>query len=117
PCASRMLRLSLTVSAISPPAPQSSFFPYTTLFRSVGNVHEADGIVRPSTREHLALQHFTVANEGGPNASFQRFGDSRAKRCYLRDRKSTRLNSSHVSTSYAGFCSKKKTTPAPLTAS
>src|SRR4051812_49693666 len=70
--------------------PRSTLFPYTTLFRSQGM--EIAG--RP-------VQH-TLA-----------FGISQAGR-YLRDterqrdRKSTRLNSSHMSISYAVFCLKKK---------
>src|SRR6202042_126893 len=61
--------------------PRSTLFPYTTLFRSV-----------------KAFNSVTMANfQKGPRA-----GDAR------RDRKSTRLNSSHPSISYAVFCLKKK---------
>src|SRR5690349_22757073 len=59
--------------------PRSTLFPYTTLFRS----HRQ----WPCRREGLAVQR-----EGGRQA----------------DRKSTRLNSSHVEISYAVFCLKKK---------
>src|SRR5690625_6331073 len=41
--------------------------------------------------------------------------DRRRCPCALEDRKSTRLNSSHVAISYAVFCSKKKTTTKPCT--
>src|SRR6266581_1875890 len=62
--------------------PRSTLFPYTTLFRSCC----------PSRREHLAVQEHPA---------------DRAARAD-RDRKSTRLNSSHPSISYAVFCLKKK---------
>src|SRR5207342_3886139 len=59
--------------------PRSTLFPYTTLFRSRP----------PSTR--------TTGPTPEP-----------CRRCNDRDRKSTRLNSSHVKISYAVFCLKKK---------
>src|SRR5207253_3815987 len=63
------------------PPPTSTLFPYTTLFRShVCQVHGARG-----TKECI-------------------FG------YWDQDRKSTRLNSSHVAISYAVFCLKKKKT-------
>src|SRR5256885_6830248 len=64
--------------------PRSTLFPYTTLFRS-----------------RLDLD-FDALVSGG-----QFFFDKRKQR--LRDRKSTRLNSSHLVISYAVFCLKKKT--------
>src|SRR6266487_6320746 len=70
------------------PPPRSTLFPYTTLFRS----HRADGVLQPALR--LLLQR--VAR-----------GWRRCRR-HARDRKSTRLNSSHPSISYAVFCLKKK---------
>src|SRR5699024_12779181 len=69
--------------------PRSTLFPYTTLFRSYIN----DDFVC-SIREH-----FGRWNHRQPDAT-------NAK---CEDRKSTRLNSSHVSISYAVFCLKKKT--------
>src|SRR5256885_8847472 len=70
--------------------PRSTLFPYTTLFRSVG------GEVRLSTDE-FAEMHELV------RAELVRIVDLRAV-----DRKSTRLNSSHLVISYAVFCLKKK---------
>src|SRR6266851_8074353 len=58
--------------------PRSTLFPYTTLFRS-----------HPARLPRAHLQH-----DGGCRAA--------------RDRKSTRLNSSHITISYAVFCLKKK---------
>src|SRR5207249_4150118 len=67
------------------PPPGSTLFPYTTLFRSPATA-------KPTSRSASAPR----AAPGSRSA--------RAKR----DRKSTRLNSSHVSISYAVFCLKKK---------
>src|SRR5689334_24442713 len=66
--------------------PRSTLFPYTTLFRSY------ERGVRSSGHTLLVLSH-----------AF--FADDYASRV---DRKSTRLNSSHSSISYAVFCLKKK---------
>src|SRR5215813_15043541 len=64
--------------------PRSTLFPYTTLFRSRGPGRARHGRgCRPA---------------GGPGAAGR----------WPRDRKSTRLNSSHVRISYAVFCLKKK---------
>src|SRR5690242_21333823 len=64
--------------------PRSTLFPYTTLFRSLsGERGSCDGV-------------------GSKRRS------SRADRRPDKDRKSTRLNSSHMSISYAVFCLKKK---------
>src|SRR5256885_10076292 len=78
--------------------PRSTLFPYTTLFRSVsiGQLHEALLALRLSTRIIL-----------------RRFHQSWRLRS---DRKSTRLNSSHLVISYAVFCLKKKKYPTNLPA-
>src|SRR3989442_8602263 len=77
--------------------PRSTLFPYTTLFRSLkGGVKHG----RIIGGEHNG---YPVAQESGERMIF----DS----CILAtelDRKSTRLNSSHVRISYAVFCLKKK---------
>src|SRR5699024_11473733 len=65
-----------------PPPPRSTLFPYTTLFRSVCQERRFDPIACSETSQHLGHA--------------------------IGDRKSTRLNSSHVSISYAVFCLKKK---------
>src|SRR5436305_7082938 len=73
--------------------PSSTLFPYTTLFRSMD----------PRRRGALAAKHphgRLVHDAVGPGARLR--GDGAA------DRKSTRLNSSHVRISYAVFCLKKK---------
>src|SRR5437762_13399297 len=71
--------------------PRSTLFPYTTLFRSPTRYCHAGSADR-SGGPHVA--------HGGVHAPGSE-----------RDRKSTRLNSSHRCISYAVFCLKKKTTP------
>src|SRR5699024_12610155 len=95
---------------ITPP-PSSTLFPYTTLFRSPINVssaacawHAANSMLFLSAKilftmeeKQITLQidgHFITVPEGSTILEA--------------DRKSTRLNSSHVSISYAVFCLKKK---------
>src|SRR5437870_11375283 len=67
-----------------PRPPRSTLFPYTTLFRSCAS--EVDGL----------------------RAARGVIGDGDCSGTGPRDRKSTRLNSSHVAISYAVFCLKKK---------
>src|SRR5438874_5803930 len=74
-----------------PRPPRSTLFPYTTLFRSV--------IVEPLRDPVLSC----LADPRGHGADSVR--DPRVQHL---DRKSTRLNSSHVEISYAVFCLKKK---------
>src|SRR5438874_9127547 len=91
--------------------PRSTLFPYTTLFRST--------IV---SRVNLVVLHTTVLDDrqrfadGLTAQNFRVFEDKIEQKLSLfkredvpvRDRKSTRLNSSHVEISYAVFCLKKK---------
>src|SRR2546426_7984684 len=70
--------------------PRSTLFPYTTLFRSFTDLVKA-GVIDPAKVTRLALQNA---------ASIAAL--------MLTDRKSTRLNSSHLVISYAVFCLKKK---------
>src|SRR5438874_5121709 len=81
------------------PPPRSTLFPYTTLFRS-----EIEGErVRVSRLEReLAQQTRVVDTNRRPDAARALLQTSEG------DRKSTRLNSSHVEISYAVFCLKKK---------
>src|SRR5438477_5452278 len=90
--------------------PRSTLFPYTTLFRShhmrIATV-EAAGDVRRRQMRHQRL----VVAERPASVGLAHVGVEIDLR---RDRKSTRLNSSHMSISYAVFCLKKKTnTPRP----
>src|SRR5437660_6015028 len=74
--------------------PRSTLFPYTTLFRSLSS-HRTKRCV-----ESLARGSAPAASAGAASG--------RAHSLSARDRKSTRLNSSHVAISYAVFCLKKK---------
>src|SRR5688500_19496009 len=76
------------------PPPRSTLFPYTTLFRSVENPGKASA----------ANSHKHASN---PLRS-RIHASQRANAADWRDRKSTRLNSSHLVISYAVFCLKKK---------
>src|SRR5690554_7706365 len=65
--------------------PRSTLFPYTTLFRS------------QAERQHRRIDDAVAAEDDDPGEG-----------AHHGDRKSTRLNSSHVRISYAVFCLKKK---------
>src|SRR5689334_23983891 len=85
--------------------PRSTLFPYTTLFRSRGPCR-TPGL--PRTREGRAgrVLRRTAGDVPVPRHAH---GDRLALREFaVGDRKSTRLNSSHSSISYAVFCLKKK---------
>src|SRR3712207_7261066 len=88
--------------------PRSTLFPYTTLFRS----HDRHGQEGREDRERLAQRHDDGAVVGcrqAGDALAAAFGViARAANGIERDRKSTRLNSSHANISYAVFCLKKK---------
>src|SRR5260221_2409628 len=77
--------------------PRSTLFPYTTLFRSRGRHGLASGAV---SSQPLAC----ALHRGLADAPVLPVGQVVARR----DRKSTRLNSSHTVISYAVFCLKKK---------
>src|SRR5436309_4898751 len=77
-----------------PRPPRSTLFPYTTLFRSRAPVRE------------LPRMKLAVVSLGCDKATVD--SDQLAHQPLGVDRKSTRLNSSHVKISYAVFCLKKK---------
>src|SRR5690349_23120749 len=85
--------------------PRSTLFPYTTLFRSHGGALEAAGRLH-RRKQSIRDGHLDPALVVG-NASLQARRQLQHSR-RGRDRKSTRLNSSHVEISYAVFCLKKK---------
>src|SRR3989442_3269212 len=88
--------------------PRSTLFPYTTLFRSYPRGRRnPDSTPAPRNHvEHLG-SHAERRGETERNDNGQRLALLLPTgRC--RDRKSTRLNSSHVRISYAVFCLKKK---------
>src|SRR5262245_62968363 len=84
--------------------PRSTLFPYTTLFRSrVVGVHHHAGLDLLRELVGLAAELNIFECVGLLVATFCGFALGRAL-----DRKSTRLNSSHLGISYAVFCLKKK---------
>src|SRR5256885_9834549 len=90
--------------------PRSTLFPYTTLFRSDQTVvnrtgsgfHDEPAVVLRS-RCATSLPHTIHDHESWVGT------EGRSSESAARDRKSTRLNSSHLVISYAVFCLKKKT--------
>src|SRR3712207_8281773 len=87
--------------------PRSTLFPYTTLFRS-----RFDHVLAGAERHGLAqfadvrgIRNGDDGHRGKPLPQLMEHGHAAA-----RDRKSTRLNSSHANISYAVFCLKKNTT-------
>src|SRR5699024_11893972 len=89
-------------------SPRSTLFPYTTLFRSgdfLGQL-DAEVLVRVVDLDLTGDGHTVVRDRGGAPRTRTTVTIARE----VDDRKSTRLNSSHVSISYAVFCLKKKNT-------
>src|SRR5437764_4359765 len=84
-----------------PRPPRSTLFPYTTLFRSGGSAESFFGIFFGFAIENETVADIFVKQSNGVE---QFEGEN-----ISRDRKSTRLNSSHRCISYAVFCLKKKT--------
>src|SRR5690349_22128771 len=92
---------------------RATLFPYTTLFRSASKqLEERDrervliaplvhGLARPLLRRHVDRR--TERGSGACQLGWRSVVE------LVGDRKSTRLNSSHVESSYAVFCLKKKT--------
>src|SRR5690242_20999692 len=98
-----------------PRPPRSTLFPYTTLFRSV-RVGQAEQAVGDQLRRGEQVAQVVVdLRHREPERRevallLQHRGKVALHRAELIDRKSTRLNSSHMSISYAVFCLKKKKT-------
>src|SRR3712207_8442922 len=92
--------------------PRSTLFPYTTLFRSVGNTMIDTLFANVEAARALAVWEAHGLEHGGyVLATLHRPGlvdDPELLTRTIRDRKSTRLNSSHANISYAVFCLKKK---------
>src|SRR3712207_8210125 len=91
--------------------PRSTLFPYTTLFRSgaAGQFAQPTLVDRSRFRNPLRL---SVVRRHGHGVVPRDLPETEARACIIlsffsRDRKSTRLNSSHANISYAVFCLKK----------
>src|SRR2546430_8626185 len=84
--------------------PRSTLFPYTTLFRSIVQDFRID-LPRPRS-----LENHQLVDKAKEIMSVLREEIYAQEEQEERDRKSTRLNSSHSQISYAVFCLKKKNT-------
>src|SRR5690606_41354773 len=108
-----LLACVLSVVGMLQGSPGSTLFPYTTLFRSVqiGHVpvghHEVEVAVAQLLQAHGAVLGLVDVLE---TQIFEKILDdpTHGRKIINKDRKSTRLNSSHVKISYAVFCCKKK---------
>src|SRR3712207_7910321 len=92
--------------------PRSTLFPYTTLFRSIRDVlgNESPVVLSREVYVTAALVGATVfvVLSGLGLERESALGAGLLVALVVRDRKSTRLNSSHANISYAVFCLKKK---------
>src|SRR5690606_41418451 len=88
---------------LRPRPSMSTLFPYTTLFRSPGNRPVVPVLWFQARHSHGCRYGVRCALPAQPPLG------SEPASVYRPDRKSTRLNSSHVKISYAVFCLKKKT--------
>src|SRR2546426_8637878 len=94
--------------------PRSTLFPYTTLFRSwTKNIADGQPYEKHGARELLRRIADSTWHCGDPgmqyDSTINRWHTCKSTaRINARDRKSTRLNSSHLVISYAVFCLKKK---------
>src|SRR5690606_41951933 len=93
----------------------TTLLPYTTLFRSPDPHPDAGALARPGrVQPRQQLQVPELPGRGSPAVDAERARDGHGRPCRARgrrrpaglDRKSTRLNSSHVKISYAFFCLK-----------
>src|SRR5699024_12369954 len=103
-------------SPCRPCSPPPALLPYTTLFRSIagfplrvgtGEDPSRHGKTKERLRRLLAQDPHVEVAELAARFDAEPLGEHRAASSAT-DRKSTRLNSSHVSNSYAVFCVKKK---------
>src|SRR5690554_7332646 len=96
-----------------PRPPRSTLFPYTTLFRSDGEEDVADPGEKDRARQPHPADEDEAADQDADGPA-QAVGEvehpegAPGRGREEPDRKSTRLNSSHVRISYAVFCLKKK---------
>src|SRR3712207_8806842 len=90
--------------------PRSTLFPYTTLFRSIGAIGGEIAVDVVGDPGVGAIKRLLV---NGHRRSLSIDSVSAVIGSRQRDRKSTRLNSSHANISYAVFCLKKKTDSTP----
>src|SRR5690606_39588121 len=87
--------------------PRSTLFPYTTLFRSLRSRKPEAKVFKRWVTHEVLPQLRRTGHYGQPDYQLPQ---TYAEALRELDRKSTRLNSSHVKISYAVFCLKKKKT-------
>src|SRR3712207_8282898 len=88
--------------------PRSTLFPYTTLFRSNAGSSSTSYIECISVGQQEVLDVFVVSAQNDREKGTEGGCAGWQRQRWRRDRKSTRLNSSHANISYAVFCLKKK---------
>src|SRR3712207_8873677 len=88
--------------------PRSTLFPYTTLFRSDRDPEEPQRVVVRDKRRVDPSGAVREPDGGAEAAAAPAPEAAPAEEPTSKDRKSTRLNSSHANISYAVFCLKKK---------
>src|SRR3712207_8736456 len=88
--------------------PRSTLFPYTTLFRSMNQEKNEKGETKATItgleNTDITAPDFAKKGRAATEEQLQKVHQDTTKK----DRKSTRLNSSHANISYAVFCLKKK---------
>src|SRR5207302_10370958 len=103
-----------SLSPLLPPPPTSTLFPYTTLFRSLltttGRQPRWRATCSASLSSFIRSCWIEMVKVGIGRPSALTISIQHERMNEERDRKSTRLNSSHVKISYAVFCLKKKKT-------
>src|SRR5207249_12018637 len=106
-----LLRTLLLSIILTPPTPTSTLFPYTTLFRSkpyiLSKIIVTDEAAPPPLKGDKSVSAELAAKGIDAEEAPKSLAQALPSRL-MKDRKSTRLNSSHVSISYAVFCLKKK---------
>src|SRR5258705_1735207 len=89
--------------------PRSTLFPYTTLFRSFKIVDAANVYATYATGfKSVGLNLNGLPTDANNNPVLSTATVKPEDVCRIQDRKSTRLNSSHLGISYAVFCLKKE---------
>src|SRR5690606_41589298 len=95
----------------------STDFPYTTLFRSelkrlrvssIDQVEADKDLMDAIAEEQRLMPHLHLSLQAGDDLILKRMKRRHLRSDAIRDRKSTRLNSSHVKITYADCCLKKK---------
>src|SRR5207253_6088067 len=99
------------------PPPPSTLFPYTTLFRSVGGSASSRLFQEIREKRGMAYSVYSFGSQYADSGLVGLYVGTREENLaecleiaaaeLVEDRKSTRLNSSHVAISYAVFCLKK----------